>query len=115
MLGKVSKFGPNAQAIAQKIEHGIKSTLLKQSNLFESLNLRYFGPVDGHDVNHLATVLEDLKHIPGPKLLHCVTTKGKGYALAEKDQTKWHAPGKFDKVTGVIRARQPEKTQLTKG
>src|SRR5690606_6323200 len=76
--------------------------LLKQSNLFESLNLRYFGPVDGHDVNHLVEVLSDLKHIPGPKILHCITVKGKVYPLAENDQTKWHAPGKFDKITGGI-------------
>ncbi|WP_066837877.1 1-deoxy-D-xylulose-5-phosphate synthase [Rufibacter ruber] len=102
ILGKISKFGPNAQQIASKVESGIKATLLKQSNLFESLKFRYFGPIDGHDVNHLASVLKDLKKIPGPKILHCVTVKGKGFALAEKEQTKWHAPGLFDKVTGEI-------------
>jgi 1-deoxy-D-xylulose-5-phosphate synthase len=102
ILGKISKFGPNAQQIASKVESGIKATLLKQSNLFESLKFRYFGPVDGHDINHLVSVLSDLKKIPGPKLLHCVTVKGKGYALAEKDQTKWHSPGLFDKITGEI-------------
>tara|TARA_B100000809_G_scaffold202708_1_gene203544 strand:+ start:3332 stop:5263 length:1932 start_codon:yes stop_codon:yes gene_type:complete len=103
LLGKVSKFGPNAQAIAQKIEHGIKSTLLNQSNLFESLNFRYFGPIDGHDVNYLAKVLEDLKDIPGPKILHCITEKGKGYQPAEDgNPTQWHAPGIFNKDTGEI-------------
>ncbi len=102
LLGKISKFGPNAQSIVQKIETGLKSALLKQSNLFESLNFRYFGPVDGHDVEHLAEIFEDLKQIPGPKILHCVTVKGKGYELAEKDQTKWHAPGLFNKDTGEI-------------
>lgn len=102
VLGKISKFGPNAQAIVQKMEHGLKSALLRQSNLFESLRFRYFGPIDGHDVNHLAEVLADLKKIPGPKLLHCITVKGKGYELAEKDQTKWHAPGLFDKISGEI-------------
>jgi 1-deoxy-D-xylulose-5-phosphate synthase len=103
LLGKISKFGPNAQAIAQKVEHGIKSTLLKQSNLFESLNFRYFGPIDGHDVDYLVKVLDDLKDIPGPKLLHCVTVKGKGYEPAEKGSaTKWHAPGIFNKTTGEI-------------
>ena len=71
-------FGKSAQEIASKVEAGIKATLLSQSNLFESLNLRYFGPVDGHDVNHLITVLKDLKNIKGPKILHCVTVKGKG-------------------------------------
>lgn len=102
ILGKISKFGPNAQEIASKIENSVKGFLIKSSNLFESLNLRYFGPVDGHDVNHLVQIFNDLKDIPGPKILHCVTVKGKGYALAEKDQTKWHAPGKFDKLTGEI-------------
>jgi 1-deoxy-D-xylulose-5-phosphate synthase len=102
VLGKFSKFGSSAQDIISKVENSIKSFLLQQSNLFESLNLRYFGPVDGHDVNHLVSVINDLKDIPGPKLLHCVTVKGKGYGPAEKDQTKWHAPGLFDKVTGEI-------------
>jgi len=116
LLGKASKFGTNAQEIVSKVENSIKSFLLKQSNLFESLNLRYFGPVDGHDVNHLVSVMEDLKKIPGPKILHCVTVKGKGYLQAEKDQTKWHAPGKFDKLTGEIRKKvydtpQPPKYQ----
>src|SRR5690606_24502549 len=81
----------------------IKGTLLKNSNLFEALKFRYSGPVDGHDVKRLVRVLEDLKNIPGPKLLHCITVKGKGFALAEKDQTKWHAPGLFDKITGEIK------------
>lgn len=103
LLGKVSKFGPNAQSIAAKIEHAVKSVLLKQSNYFESLNFRYFGPVDGHDVEHLSRVLNDLKDIPGPKILHCITKKGKGYEPAEKGSpTKWHAPGLFDKSTGEI-------------
>jgi 1-deoxy-D-xylulose-5-phosphate synthase len=102
MLGRISKFGPNAREIAAKVENSLKSFLLKQSNLFESLNLRYFGPVDGHDVNHLVHVFNDLKKIPGPKILHCVTVKGKGYKQAEENQTKWHAPGLFDKVTGEI-------------
>ena len=114
LLGKVSKFGTSAQDIVSKLESSIKSFLLKQSNLFESLNLRYFGPVDGHDVNHLVSVMEDLKKIPGPKILHCVTVKGKGYLQAEKDQTKWHAPGKFDKVTGEIRKKVHETPQPPK-
>lgn len=102
ILGKISKFGPNAQAIVQKFENALKSAILKHSNLFESLRFRYFGPIDGHDVNHLVKVLRDLKDIPGPKILHCITVKGKGYELAEKDQTKWHAPGLFDKISGEI-------------
>jgi 1-deoxy-D-xylulose-5-phosphate synthase len=70
--------------------------------LFEALQLRYFGPIDGHNVTKLIDTLNDLKDISGPKLLHIKTVKGKGYELAEKDQTKWHAPGLFDKVTGEI-------------
>lgn len=114
ILGKISKFGPNAQEIGSKVESSIKSFLLKQSNLFESLNLRYFGPIDGHDVNHLVSVLNDLKDIPGPKILHCLTKKGKGYSLAEKDQTKWHAPGTFDKFTGEIHKKVYETPQPPK-
>ena len=116
VLGKLSYFGKNAQEIVSKVENGLKSLLLKQSNLFESLNIRYFGPVDGHDLDHLTHVMDDLKKIPGPKILHCITTKGKGFPLAEKDQTTWHAPGKFDKVSGVIHKKtfdtpQPPKYQ----
>lgn len=114
VLGKFSKFGVNAQEIVSKIEGGLKASLLKHSNLFESLNLRYFGPVDGHDVHHMVKILKDLKNIPGPKILHCVTTKGKGYALAEKDQTLWHAPGKFDKITGEIHKKIYDKPQPPK-
>ena len=114
LLGKFSKFGTSAQEVISKVEGAIKSALLKQSNLFESLNLRYFGPVDGHDVDHLVEILNDLKGIPGPKILHCVTVKGKGYALAEKDQTKWHAPGKFDKITGEIAKKIYDTPQAPK-
>jgi 1-deoxy-D-xylulose-5-phosphate synthase len=114
LLGLVSKFGPNAQEIASKIEHGIKGSLLKQSNMFESLKFRYFGPIDGHDVNRMVSVLRDLKDIPGPKILHCLTVKGKGYDLAEKDQTKWHAPGLFNKDTGEIRIVKPVQPEPPK-
>lgn len=114
LLGKVSKFGRSAQEIVSKVEGAIKTSVLKQSNLFESLNLRYFGPVDGHDIDHLVSVLADLKDIPGPKILHCVTTKGKGYGPAEKDQTKWHAPGLFDKVTGEIKKKVYDRPQPPK-
>ena len=115
LLGKVSKFGPNAQAIASKVENLVKSALLKQSNYFESLNLRYFGPVDGHDVVHMSKVLNDLKDIPGPKILHCLTKKGKGYLPAEEGSaTKWHAPGLFDKNTGKIVKNVSTKPQAPK-
>ncbi len=115
LLGMVSKFGPNAQAIASKVENAVKSALLKQSNYFESLNFRYFGPVDGHDVVHLAKVLHDLKDIPGPKILHCITKKGKGYQPAEKGSaTKWHAPGLFNKETGEIIKNTQQNPQAPK-
>ncbi|MBY0543666.1 MAG: 1-deoxy-D-xylulose-5-phosphate synthase [Sphingobacteriaceae bacterium] len=114
VLIKLSELGPNAHKYVKKIEKSIKGTLLKQSNLFEALNFRYFGPVDGHDVKRLAAVIKDLSAIPGPKLLHCVTVKGKGFALAEKDQTKWHAPGLFDKITGEIKKSTPDKPQAPK-
>jgi 1-deoxy-D-xylulose-5-phosphate synthase len=113
-LNKLDKVGKFSSDVISKIHDTLKSGLLRQSNMFESLRFRYFGPVDGHDVNHLVKVLEDLKKIPGPKILHCVTVKGKGYALAEKDQTKWHAPGLFDKVTGEIYKTVSEKPQPPK-
>jgi 1-deoxy-D-xylulose-5-phosphate synthase len=102
ILGVFGKLGPHARTLAAQLEAGAKSTILDRSNLFEGLNFRYFGPIDGHDVMHLTRVLEDLKGIPGPKLLHCLTVKGKGFKQAEKDQTAFHAPGRFDKETGEI-------------
>ncbi len=115
LLGKVSKFGPNAQDIVAKIENAVKTSLLNQSNLFESLRFRYFGPVDGHDVVHLAKVLNDLKKIPGPKILHCLTVKGKGYKFSEEgDQTFWHSPGTFNKVTGEMIKSSNTKPQPPK-
>lgn len=115
LLGKISKFGSSAQEIISKIEGAVKSAVLKQSNLFESLNLRYFGPVDGHDVNHLVEIISDLRDIPGPKILHCVTVKGKGYGPAENgNKTTWHAPGLFDKVTGEIFKKVPSTPQAPK-
>lgn len=115
LLGKVSKFGPDAQTIASKVSHALKGTLLKQSNLFEAFNFRYFGPVDGHDVIGLAKVLADLKDIPGPKILHCITRKGAGYKYSEEgNPTKWHAPGVFNKETGEIVKIVPKSPQAPK-
>jgi len=102
LLGFMNKIAPNARNYAQKIENAIKSILLKQSNLFESFNFRYFGPVDGHDVLHLVEILEDMKDIPGPKLLHVITQKGKGFAKAEENQTEFHSPGIFNRYTGEL-------------
>ncbi len=99
-----------------KIETSLKGMVSKSSNLFESLNIRYFGPLDGHNISKLVDTLQDMKEIAGPKLLHIKTIKGKGFELAEKDQTKWHAPGLFDKITGEIYKKkfdlpQPPKYQ----
>ena len=102
LLSSFSQFGNNAKKIVKRVEKSIKSTLLNDSNFFESLNFRYFGPVDGHNIEKLVKTLEKLKKIKGPKILHCLTVKGKGYKLAEKNQTKWHAPGIFDKESGKV-------------
>ena len=116
LLGKLPVGKNFTRDMASKLEASIKGMVTKRSNLFEALNLRYFGPIDGHNITKLVDTLKDLKNIPGPKLLHIITTKGKGYALAEKDQTKWHAPGLFDKITGEIYKKkfdlpQPPKYQ----
>ena len=114
LLSKLSNVGDSAKSIVKKIESALKSALFKHSNYFESLNFRYFGPVDGHNIDLLEKTLRDLKEIPGPKILHCLTTKGKGYHLAEKNQTKWHAPGLFDKGSGKINLETNPKKHKTK-
>ena len=114
LLSKLSNIGDSAKSIVQKVETALKSVLLKHSNYFESLNFRYFGPIDGHNIDLLESTLKDLKDIPGPKILHCLTTKGKGYNLAEKNQTKWHAPGLFDKDSGKINIDNTKKNNCPK-
>lgn len=116
LMGKLPAGKKFSRDMASKLEASLKGMVSKSSNLFESLKFRYFGPIDGHNITKLVDTLQDLKNIPGPKLLHIITTKGKGYELAEKDQTKWHAPGLFDKITGEIfkkkfDAPQPPKYQ----
>ncbi len=106
----------SSRKMVSKIEASLKGMVSKSSNLFESLNIRYFGPIDGHNITKLVDTLHDIREIPGPKLLHIKTVKGKGFELAEKDQTKWHAPGLFDKLTGEIYKKrfdipQPPKYQ----
>ena len=83
-----------------RLNNALKSALSHQQNIFEGMNIRYFGPFDGHDVKNIVRVLKQLKDMKGPKLLHLHTTKGKGYEPAEKSATIWHAPGKFDVETG---------------
>jgi len=102
-LGKLKKYGADARKLASKLETYFTASATKPGILFENLGFRYFGPIDGHDVLHLVHVLKDLKNIKGPKLLHIVTVKGKGFEPAEKDQTFWHAPSyKFNPVTGEL-------------
>jgi 1-deoxy-D-xylulose-5-phosphate synthase len=113
-LGKLPVGKNFTRDMASKLEHSIKGFVNRNSNLFEALKLRYFGPIDGHNITKLVDTLKDLKNIPGPKLLHIVTVKGKGYELAEKDQTKWHAPGLFDKVTGEIQKKKFDTPQPPK-
>lgn len=83
-----------------RFNNSLKSMLMQQQNIFEGLNIRYFGPVDGHDVTALTRVLKEIKDMKGPKLLHIHTRKGKGFKPAEEAATVWHAPGIFDKETG---------------
>ena len=83
-----------------RLNNAIKSALSHQQNIFEGMNIRYFGPFDGHDINNVVRILSQLKDMKGPKLLHLHTTKGKGYKPAEEAATIWHAPGKFNPATG---------------
>ena len=115
VLGKLNNFGPRARTILQRHQQALKAVMFRESNLFESFGFRYFGPVDGHDVVELTKIFKDLKDIPGPKLLHVITKKGKGFTPAEKDATKWHsAPGKFDIKTGEIIPEPFNGVKLTK-
>lgn len=102
LMGGNSRYGKNSRAVVKQIGNALKSTILKKSNLFEAFNFRYFGPVDGHDVIRLSKLMHDIRNIPGPKLLHVITIKGKGFEKAEQDQILYHSPGMFDKTTGEI-------------
>lgn len=96
-----------------RFNNSLKSLLTKQHNLFEGFNIRYFGPIDGHDLKGLVRILENLKEHKGPKILHIKTIKGKGFKPAEEHAIEWHAPGKFDKKTGErIIARSKDQPQL---
>ena len=113
-LGKLPVGKNFTRDMASKLEASLKGMVSRSSNLFEALNLRYFGPIDGHNISKLVDTLSDLKDIAGPKILHIKTVKGKGYGLAEKDQTLWHAPGLFDKVTGIIQKKKFDLPQPMK-
>ena len=97
--------GSASRHLLSKVEASLKGVIAKSSNIFEALQLRYFGPVDGHNVLRLVEVFSELKNIDGVKILHALTTKGKGYDLAEKDQTLWHAPGLFNSETGELKKK----------
>ena len=99
-LRRGGMIGESGKGIVLRFNNAMKSMLTGQQNIFEGLNIRYFGPFDGHDVLRLVKLLREVKDMTGPKLLHLHTKKGKGYAPAEADPTTWHAPGKFDEVTG---------------
>jgi 1-deoxy-D-xylulose-5-phosphate synthase len=114
LMGGNTRYGNNSRAVVRQISNALKLTLLKKSNLFEAFNFRYFGPVDGHDVQHLTQILRDMKNIPGPKLLHIVTVKGKGFTVAENNQTTYHAPGLFNPETGEILEEKKCKTLAPK-
>lgn len=101
LLRKLHIVSENRKGAILRFNNSLKALLTREQNIFEGLNIRYFGPVDGHDVAALVKTLNDIKDISGPKLLHIKTVKGKGYAPAEKDPATWHAPGTFDPATGV--------------
>ena len=109
MLGHFKSAGEKMRKMASRMEKALTSALTPGA-LFNALGLKYYGPVDGHNVNGLVRHLNDLKNVPGPKLLHVVTVKGKGFAPAEREQTKWHAQSSpFDKISGKSLA--PKKTE----
>ena len=110
-LWNIFSYVPPLLRLCQKAGNGLKQGLLKNSNLFESLNFRYFGPIDGHDLTSLLRVLNALKGIDGPKLLHVITTKGKGLEVAESDPSVWHAPGCYNPSTGERIRTKNEKSR----
>ena len=100
MLRKLNIVHEDQHKDLQRFNNRIKALLSGQTNFFDSFSIRYLGPTDGHDVVHLVQILQDIRDMKGPRLLHISTMKGKGYAPAEKEPTIWHAPGKFDPRTG---------------
>lgn len=99
-LRRMGLVTENARGPIMRFTNSIKALLSRQQNIFEGLNIRYFGPIDGNDVGKLVRVLNDIKNMEGPKMLHVRTRKGAGYEPAERDPSHWHAPGKFNPATG---------------
>lgn len=102
LLKKLHLIDERHRGVILRFNNSLKSLISKQQNIFEGLNIRYFGPYDGHDIERIVRVFSDIKDMEGPRILHFRTVKGKGYAPAEKDPCTWHAPGKFNKETGEI-------------
>ncbi len=107
LLRRMGLISRKSSSRILRFNNSIKSLLGGEQNIFEGLNIRYFGPFDGHDIERMIRVLTDIKDMKGPKLLHLRTVKGKGFAPAERDPATWHAPGKFDPVTGERPAPAP--------
>ena len=105
LLRRFNLVSDRKKGAIMRFNNSLKSLLSSQQNIFEGLNIRYFGPVDGHDVASLVKTLNDIKGMSGPRLLHIKTRKGKGFAAAEADPATWHAPGKFDPSTGALRCK----------
>jgi 1-deoxy-D-xylulose-5-phosphate synthase len=114
ILDIIGKVIPSIKTFIEDAEQSVKRLVMKRSELFESFRFRYFGPVDGHNIAHLVKIFRDMRDIPGPKLLHIVTKKGKGYIHAEQNQAKWHAVEKFDKHTGQPIKSKPDGPQPPK-
>ena len=110
-MKKLHLIDERHRGVILRFNNSLKSLISKQQNIFEGLNIRYFGPYDGHDIERIVRVFSDIKDMEGPRILHFRTVKGKGYAPAEKDPCTWHAPGKFNKETGEI-VKSPDDGRL---
>jgi len=108
-LRKLNLVSDRRKGAIMRFNNSLKSFLSREQNIFEGLNIRYFGPIDGHDVGTIVKVLNDIKDMQGPRILHIKTKKGKGFEPAERDPATWHAPGKFDPVTGAIKCPQCDR------
>ena len=109
MLRRMRLVNENGKGRIMRFNNSLKSLISSEQNIFEGLNIRYFGPFDGHDIKTLVRVLQDIKDFTGPRILHLCTVKGKGYAPAEADPATWHAPGVFDPATGRRPKEDPAK------
>ena len=98
-----------------RFNNSVKALLSGNQNIFEGLNIRYFGPIDGHDVQGLVETLNKIKDMEGPRILHLKTVKGKGFEEAEKNPSLWHAPGRFDPVTGERPTSKPGAEKWPRG